>query len=107
MSFKDLGLSNEDLVFNFEGIGKHQYYKVPSIEISYQEKMAKPLWKFSFNETAILDKTDHAGHSTIILMNRKKITELEHHDENTLIVLGEFTALVQLNAEKYFVNLFI
>lgn len=116
LSFKDLGINNEDLVFenglvrlvfDFEGIGEHHYYKVPSIEISYVEKMAETHWQCDFNESTILDKTDHAGHSTIILLDRKKINELEHHHENKLVVHGEFTSSAHVIAEKSFVTLFI
>jgi len=46
LSFKDLGLTQETIelsggflrmVFDFEGIGEHDYFKVPTIEVSYQE----------------------------------------------------------------------
>ncbi|MGB1038252.1 MAG: hypothetical protein ACPGYY_06350 [Bacteroidia bacterium] len=114
-SFKDLGLKNEDLVlaggllrlvFDFEGIGEHHYYKVPKIEFSYKEKMSETHWQCDFNGETILDKMDHHGHSSIILLNRKKLSELEHHHQNKLIVHAEFPEAAHLLAEESFINFF-
>jgi hypothetical protein len=116
VSFEDLGLKNEDLVFesglvrlvfDFEGIGEHHYFKMPTIEISYEEEMAETHWQCDFNETTILDKTDHHGHSTIILLNRNKLSESEHHHQNKLIVHGEFPKTAHIIAEKSFINFFL
>ena len=115
ISFKELGLNDEDLVFDggmlrivfdFEGIGEHDYYKVPMLEISYKENMAEIHWQCDFNEETIVDKLDHHGHSSIILMNRKKLSELEHHHENKLIVHGEFPEPAHLLAETSYINFF-
>lgn len=115
ISFKELGLKDEDLVFgggllrivfDFEGIGEHDYYKVPMLEISYKENMAEIHWQCDFNEETIVDKTDHHGHSSIILLNRKSLSELEHHHENKLIVHGEFPEPAHLLAETSFINFF-
>ena len=114
-SFKDLGLKDEDLifesgfvrfVFDFEGIGDHQYYKVPIIEISYKENMAEIHWQCDYNEETILDKTDNHGHSSILLLKRKRLSELEQHHQNKLIVHGEFPEAVHVLAEKSFINFF-
>ena len=116
ISFKELGLNDEDLifknglirlVFDFEGIGEHHYYKVPLVEISYQENMSEIHWQCDFNEETILDKTDHHGHSSIILLNRNKLKELEHRHQNKLIVHGEFPEPAHIISEKSFVNFFI
>lgn len=115
VSFKELGLKDEDLVFeggllrlvfDMEGIGEHHYYQVPTIEISYVEEMAETHWQCDFNEETILDKTDHHGHSTVILLNRKKLSSLEHHHKNALIVHGEFPGSVRLKAEDSYINFF-
>ena len=115
LSFKDLGLKDEDLVFDsgllrlvfdFEGIGEHHYFKMPTVEIAYAEEMAETHWQCDFNEETILDKTDHHGHSTVILLNRTKLSELEHHHKNALVVHGEFPQGVHINAEDSYINFF-
>jgi hypothetical protein len=116
ISFKELGIKDEDLVFknglirmvfDFEGIGEHHYFKVPIIEFGYQENMAETHWICEFNDQTILDKTDHHGHSTIMLLDRKKLSELEHHHENKLIVHAEFPQGAHVLAEKSFINFFV
>jgi len=115
LSFADLGLKNEEmniesgilrLVFDFEGIGELQYYQMPTVEVAYLEDMGETHWQCDFNKTTILDKMDHHGHSTVLLMNRKTIAELEHHHENKMIIHAEFPAKVHLDAEKSYVNFF-
>ncbi len=115
VTLKDLGLSNDDLnlesgllrlVFDLEGIGEHHYYQVPTIEIAYKEEVAETHWQCDFNDTTILDKMDHHGHSTVILLNRKTLNELEHRHENTLVVHAEFPQKVHLDVDKSYINLF-
>lgn len=53
-----------------------------------------------------LDKTNHHGHSTVILLDRKKLTELEHRHENTLILHAEFPQTVNIDTEKSIINFF-
>lgn len=115
LTFKELGLNDEDLafesgllrlVFDFEGIGEHHYYQVPTVEIAYKEDMAETHWQCDFNEETILDKTDHHGRSTVILLNRKKLSSLEHHHKNALIVHGEFPKSVHILAEESYINFF-
>ncbi len=114
-SFADLGIKDEDLVldggflrlkFDMEGIGEHDYYAVPTIEIVYKENCAETHWQCDFNDETILDKKDHHGNSTVILLNRKKLSELEHHHENKLIVHAEFPEKVHIDTEKSSINLF-
>ena len=115
VSFADLGLSDTDLVFesglvrlvfDFEGIGEHSYFQVPTISISYAEEMAETHWQCDFNEETILDKTDHHGHSTVILLNRNKLSELEHHHKNALIIHGEFPQSAHVIAKDSYINFF-
>lgn len=115
VSFKELGLKDEDLifesglvrlVFDFEGIGEHQYYKVPLVEMSYKENMAETHWQCDFNEQTILDKIDHYGHSSIMLLDKQKLTDLEQRHENKLIVHGEFPQAAHVLADKSFINFF-
>lgn len=115
VTFKELGLNDADLVFDngllrlcfdFEGIGEHHYFKMPTIEISYVEDMEETHWQCDFNSVTILDKTDHHGHSTVILLNRNKLSELEHHHKNELILHGEFPKPVHLIADKSYITFF-
>ena len=115
VSFKALGLKDEDLifksglvrlVFDFEAIEELNYYKVPIVGISYKENMAEIHWQCDFNRTTILDKTDHHGHSSILLLNRKKLSTLEHRHENKLIVHGEFPEPAHVLSETSFINFF-
>lgn len=115
LTFSDLGLKAEDLfikggmlrlVFNMDQIKEHDYYKIPTVEITYDEEVGKTHWQCDFNEETILDKIDNHGHSTILLMDRKKIGELEHHHQNRLIVHGEFPEPVHIDVDKSYINLF-
>lgn len=115
LTFKDLGLENDELfiesgflrlVFDLEGIGEHDYYSVPTVEIGYKENMAATHWQCEFNDTQILDKTDHHGNSTVILLSKKKLEELEHRHENKLVIHAEFPEKAHLLAEKSYINLF-
>ncbi len=115
VSFKELGISSEQvsleggflrLVFNLNGIGEHAYYQVPTIEVAYYENCAETYWQCEFNETTILDKTDHHGHSTVLLLDRKKLESLEHRHENGMIVHAEFPIVAKINVEESYVHLF-
>ncbi len=115
ISFSDLGIKDEDLVleggflrlkFDLEGIGEHDYYAVPTIEVAYKENCAETHWQCEFNGETILDKKDHHGNSTVMLMNRKKLSELEHHHENQLIVHAEFPEKVHIDTAGSSINFF-
>ena len=115
INFADLGFTAENLlfesgflriVFDLEGIGKHEYFSVPTIELEYTENMAETHWQCDFNEETILDKSDHHGHATTILMNRAKLVDLEHHHKNKLVVHAEFPEVAHLIPENCYINLF-
>lgn len=115
ISFKDLGLSDEQLttdsgflrlVFDLSGIGEHNYFAVPTIEFSYEQNLAETHWQCEFNGETIVDKVDKHGSSTVVLMDRVKLSNLEHHHENQLIVHAEFPEKVDFIAEKSFIQLF-
>ncbi len=115
IAFKDLGLSEDQLVleagflrlvFNMEGIGEHDYFAVPTLEIKYKENCAETLWQCDFNEETILDKVDHHGNSTVLLLDRNKISSLEHRHQNTLVIHAEFPQKVHIDAGESFINLF-
>lgn len=115
VSFADLGLKDEDLVIDggfmrlvidIEGIGEHSYFQVPTFEINYAENLGETHWQCDFNRETIVDKTDNHGSSTIVLLDRKKIENLEHHHENKLILHAEFPETVNISAQNSFLNLF-
>ena len=115
ISFRDLGVTEEfietqggffRMVFDFEGIGEHDYFKVPTIEVEYKKDVAQTHWQCDFNEETIVDKYDHYGHSTIVLLNRNKMASLEHNHENKLVLHAEFPQDVHIITEKSFVNFF-
>lgn len=109
ISLADMGIKDEDLffesgliriVFDFENIGEHHYFRVPTLEFTYTEEMGETHWQCDFNETTILDKNDHHGRSTVVLLDRKKLGELEHRHQNVLVLHAEFPEKVQLIADK-------
>lgn len=115
VSFAELGIEKEHLtlkggflrmVFDFEGIGEHHYFQVPTIQVSYDKDVKETHWQCDFNGITILDKTDHFGNSTVILMSREKLGSLEHHHENKLILHAEFPESVTLLPEQSFINFF-
>jgi hypothetical protein len=115
LSFSDLGITNEGtnlesgllrLVFDLKGIGEHSYYQVPTIEVFYEENMSETHWVCEFNGKTILDKLDHHGHSTVLLLNRKVLNNLEQHHENELIIHAEFPQAANLNFEKSYIHFF-
>ena len=115
LSFAELGIDNEAkilesgllrLVFDLKGIGVHSYYQVPTIEVFYEENMSETHWVCEFNGKTILDKLDHYGHSTLLLLNRKVLSNLEQHHENALIVHAEFPQPAKLNMEKSYIHFF-
>lgn len=115
ISFKDLGLVDEGLtleggmlrlVFNLENVGEHHFYSMPTIEIAYDKNVAATHWQCDFNGETILDKIDHHGSKSILLIDRKRLEALEHHHVNELIVHGEFPEPVMLNPHDSSVNLF-
>lgn len=114
-SFEELGITDAQLdtaggffrmVFDMEGIGEHDYYAVPTLEFGYAENCKETHWQCEFNEETILDKYDHHGNSTILLLDRKKLESLEHHHTNKLIVHAEFPGKVHLSASGSYVHFF-
>lgn len=115
VSFRELGIENESvelkggflrLVFDLEGIGEHEYFAVPTIQIAYAENMSETHWICEFNGQTILDKMDHHGHSSVLLMDRKKLSEMEHHHKNTLIIHAEFPEIAHLDLDESYINIF-
>jgi hypothetical protein len=115
ISFSSLGFTDDQLsitggflriVFDLSAVKDHDYYQVPTIEITYDKDLPKTHWQCDFNGETILDKTDHFGHSTVILLNRKTLADLEHHHINKLLLHAEFPEATNLIAEKCFFHIY-
>lgn len=115
ISLEALGLKDENLlleggllrlVVEFGAIETAHFYQVPTIEIAYKESVAETHWQCDYNGETILDKTDHFGKSTVILISRKKLDALEHRHENTLVLHAEFPSEVNLIASESFIHFF-
>ena len=113
VTLAELGVSNEQLdggflrlVFDMEGIGEHAYYAVPTIEVAYDQQVADSHWQCEFNGTTLIDKVDHFGNSTVILLDRKKLANLEQHHENVMILHAELPSEVNLDADNSYINFF-
>lgn len=94
------------LVFDFEGIGAHSFYAVPTLEIAYSENVGETHWQCDFNGKTIVDKMDHHGKSTVILLKKAELENLEQHHENKLVLHAEFPEAVTIDVENSFVNFF-
>lgn len=72
------------------------FYKMPILEFEYTDKIAQSEWVVEFNGVNILEKKDHSGQATILLLNRNKMKELEQRHENTLLIHGDFSEVVHI-----------
>jgi len=115
VSFATLGVKSDDMnlksgflrvVFDFEGIGEHAYFQVPTINIAYADDVNETHWQCDFNGETILDKTDHYGNSTVILLSREKLSNLEHHHQNKLVLHAEFPKATAIIPEQSYINFF-
>lgn len=115
VSFKELGISKDELsleggflriAFELGGIGTHDFVAIPTIEVSYEESMGETHWQCDFNGETLLDKLDHHGRATIILLRRDKLENLEQHHENKLILHAEFPGSVQISPDNSYVEFF-
>lgn len=115
VTFKDLGLSDDQLafdggfvriVFDMEDIKELEYFQVPTVQVAYKENMGETHWMCDFNGETIVDKTDNHGNSTVVLINRSKLENLEQHHENTLILHAEFPEGVHILSEDSFIHFF-
>lgn len=63
-------------------------------------------WICESNGKTILDKVDHNGEVTVLMLDREVLDCLEQHHKNVLIIHAEFSQPANLIAEKSFINLF-
>ena len=115
ISFQELGIDKDGLdlesgllrlVIVVENIQDHHYYSMPTIEMAYNKNVAETHWQCDFNGETILDKFDHHGSKTVILLDRNKIESLEHHHQNKLVLHAEFPESVRIIPEDSSLTLF-
>lgn len=78
------------------------FYKMPVLEFEFTDKIHTSEWIIEFNGTNILEKKDHSGKATVLLLNRKKMDELKQRHENTLLIHGDFSEVVRLKNTSSF-----
>jgi hypothetical protein len=114
LSFAELGIKSDGnnleggllrLTFELKNVAEQNYYQVPTIEVAYEENMSETHWSCEFNGKTILDKMDHHGHSTVLLLNRQELNNLEHHHENVLIVHAQFPTSANLNLDESYIHI--
>lgn len=93
---------NVRIQINLGAIQNIHFYKMPVIELNYTEKIHESGWIVEFNGTNILEKTDHSGQATILLLNRSKMVDLVQRHENTILIHGDFSEEVELKKESSF-----
>lgn len=115
VSLAELGVEDSNLVvdggflrlrFELGKEGENHFFSMPTVEISYLENVSETHWQCEFNGEVILDKLDHHGKSTVILLNRDKLESLQQRHENTLIIHAEFPESVHVDPKNSFVQLF-
>ena len=96
---------NLRLVIELGQFPNHHFFRMPTIEVAYHEKVGETVWQVEYNGEVVLDKTDHSGNATLMLLNRKKLDSLTHHHINTLIIHGDFPEEVTLSSENTWFNI--
>lgn len=82
-------------------IQEYNFYKMPIIQLDYENNIHESEWVVEFNGENILEKKDHSGHATVLLLSRKKMLELEHRHENNLVIHGDFSEEVDIKNDSY------
>lgn len=82
-------------------IQDYHFYKMPVIQFEYENNIHESEWVVEFNGENILEKKDHSGHSTVLLLNRNKMDKLKHRHENNLIIHGDFSEVVHIKKTSH------
>jgi len=114
LTLTDLGLEAENLfieggnlrlVIDIEQSKDIHFTGFPTIELAYAEKMEETHWSVEFNGETVLDKYDHSGNATLLLLKRDALSDINHH-ENKLIVHAQFTREAHIDPNESFIKLF-
>lgn len=115
LSLSELGVTDEDLtldngllrlVFDLDSFRDFKFYRVPTLEFHYSEDTTETHWQCDYNDHTILDKLDHSGRSTVLLLKRNEISTFENRHDNKLIVHAKFGKPVNILANQSFIHLF-
>jgi hypothetical protein len=113
--FNELGVSTEQLnvvggnlrlVIEIHNLDENHFGTVPTVHLAYSEELGETVWQCEFNGQVVLDKKDHHGHSTVLLLNKTKLNAISQRHDNTLIIHGDFPSNTNLNAEESYLLLF-
>lgn len=114
LTLASLGLTQENLfleggvlrmVLNIEQANDIHFASHPTVELKYSEKMEETHWSVEFNGATVLDKYDHSGNATLLLLKRDAFSDIHRH-ENQLIIHAQFTSGAHINPEESFITLF-
>ncbi len=109
-TLKDCGLEesykveggNLRLKMDLGAIQDHRFFKMPVIQLNYENNIHESEWVVELNGENILETKDHSGHSTVLLLNRNKMTDLKHRHENVLLIHGDFSEVVSIKTDSHF-----
>ncbi len=108
-NLKELGLSpsvyeaeggNLRLVFELGYLEDFHFYRMPIIDFKYTDNIHESGWVVEFNGENMLEKTDHSGKATVLLLKRDQLADKVHRHSNRLIVHGDFSDTVAIDFEK-------
>lgn len=95
-SFYEVQGGNLRLKIELGYIQDYHFYRMPVIQFEYENNIQESEWIVEFNGKNILEKKDHSGYSTVLLLNRNKMDELRNRHENNLIIHGDFSDVVHI-----------
>ncbi len=93
---------NLRLKMDLGAIENHNFFRMPVIQLNYKNNIHESEWIVEFNGENILEKKDHSGHSTVLLLNRNKMEKLKNRHENALIIHGDFSEEVNIKYDSHF-----
>ena len=114
LTLEELGIKNGVIIpgghFRFVlelgQFGDAHLYQMPTIEIAYFEHIGESYWSVDFNGETVLEKTDHSGNKTILLLKRKQLETQVHRHVNELIIHGDFPEEVHLDTASSYIHIF-
>ncbi len=115
MSLHELGIKEEDLrlnkgvlklVIDLNGFHDFPFFKVPTFEFRYEQETSESHWQCDYNDHTILDRIDHHGRSTILLLKRSELTLFENRQDNKLVIIAKFKEPAHILGNKSFIHLY-
>lgn len=94
------------LLVDLDAHNDNHFFKMPTLQFKYDNNVGETQWIVEFNGETIVDKLDHQGNSTTILLNRSKLEELVQRHENQLLIHVEFPEEVNLLPAESSIHLY-